>query len=113
MRTYSFLSVLLLLAGCGGGESRQPRPRVVYPALDESPPPPIAQRLAREAEEQEVAAEMQVVTLGDSEIARRKRMEAQVRKLREYAAKAAPDDPFALSEEEIREFEEGGCPDLQ
>lgn len=32
----------------------------------------------------------------------------QAADLREYAAKAAPDDPFAMSEEDIRRIEESG-----
>lgn len=35
---------------------------------------------------------------------RREQKEEQVKSLRDYAAKAAPDDPFALTEEEIKEI---------
>ncbi len=43
-------------------------------------------------------------------VQRQLQMEDQVRRLREYAAKADPDDPFALTEKEIEEFAKRGNP---
>jgi len=103
MKTQLICVGLLLLAGCGQNDGRQPSSRIVYPALNESPlppPPPVAntttagQLLAKPADP---PAEVRV----DSEYQKEGDKLDLVKRLREYAAKAAPGDPFALTEKEI------------
>jgi len=47
---------------------------------------------------------------GASEMDTFQQMTEQVRRMREYAGMAAPNDPFALTEEQIKEFQQQGSP---
>jgi len=110
-------AVLGLLVGCapdGGPE----RPRGSgYPALDESPPPPpppvdesVDTGDAREPSAPAPETPPEVV-VDDRLLWQVTRDQAD--DLRKYAAEAAPDDPFALSEEEIRALERDDAPLVQ
>jgi len=103
MKTFCFCLSLLLLAGCGERDVRQSKSRGVYPALDESPPPPLLPDSGSSGQPEAVpepkAPSAEVVE--DGWVPRQFRKEEQLKRLREYAAKAPPDDPFALTEKEI------------
>ena len=99
-----FLALCLLcVAGCGQRQTPPPKPRVVYPALNESPPPPMPPEPDRPAEDREAPVLEAPIgrEVADDLLERQLRKEEQIKGLREYAAKAAPDDPFALSKQEI------------
>lgn len=104
MRTIvsSLLGMMTLLAGCGEGGVRQPKPRDALPALNESPPAVPVSQLSGwpSAQTQDIPAEI----TGDGWVQRQVQMEEQVKSLRAYAAAADPDDPFALSEKRIEAF---------
>jgi hypothetical protein len=53
-----------------------------------------------------------VVDPGDSPSVRRRLVDQQVWQMEKYAREAGPDDPFALSSEEIEEFRQRGDPYL-
>ena len=109
MKTILFSVGMLLLAGCGNDDVAQPTPRVVYPALNESPPPPPPQQpSASETAEQPLAESEGPPSeiTPDSAFQRETEKVEQVKRLREYAAKAAPDAPFAMTEQEIEAFSE-------
>lgn len=55
---------------------------------------------------------MVVVDPDDSPAVRRRRLEEQVWQMEKYAREAGPDDPFALSPEEIEDFRQRGDPYL-
>jgi hypothetical protein len=103
MKTVHYLFGLLLLAGCGGDEARPPT-RHDYPALDESPPPPPPPLDVSAPSEQPSArpSEPPAEVTGDGWVQRQEQKAELVKRLREYSAKAAPDDPFALTEEQIK-----------
>lgn len=89
-----------LLTGCGKGEGHPSGHRVEYPALTESPPPP----LLPEAEFPEPPVEepvAQIPAVENEQMKSHLQKEDQIKGLRKYAAQAALDDPFALTEEEI------------
>lgn len=96
-----FLALCLLcVAGCGQRQTPPPKPRVVYPALNESPPPPMPPDPA--PVEESVVVETPIgQEVVDDLLERQLRKEDQIKGLRDYAAKAAPDDPFALTKQEI------------
>ncbi len=107
MKKVLFSLGMFLLAGCGKDVVRQPLvPRVAYPALNESPPPPPPPLSATDAQAQP-SAEPEgppAVIAGEGWVQRQVQMEDQVKRLREYAAKAGPGDPFALTEKEIEAY---------
>ena len=107
MRTLLFCLGLLLLAGCGKDDAGQPVPRVLYPALNESPPPPAPpMQTASDSSEQPLAkpeAPPSVIT-PDSTFQRETDKLDVLKSLREYAAKAHPGDPFAMTGKEIEAF---------
>ena len=99
-----FLALCLLcVTGCGQRHAPPPKSRLVYPALNESPPPPMPPEPVRSAED--TVAPVLEASVGrevsDDLLERQLQKEEQIKGLREYAAKAAPDDPFALSKQEI------------
>lgn len=92
--------------GCGKSDDRQAEHRVAYPALNESPPPllPALPTLAEESVEE---PGHQVPPSADTEpswMDKHTHKENLIRSLKEQAARAEPDDPFALSKEEIEEL---------
>lgn len=103
MKAAYFMIGMMLLAGCGADDARQAERRVVYPALDESPPP---QAPAADASEQPVAKtdDPPAEIVREGWVQRQVQKAEQVKQLREYAAKAEPDDPFAMTEKEIEAF---------
>ena len=104
MKTLFFCLGMLLLAGCGRDDVGQPTPRVLYPALNESPPPPSP--TVSDTSEQPLAKPAPPpaeITL-ESEYQRETYKVDLLKSLREYAAKARPGDPFALAEKEIEEL---------
>jgi hypothetical protein len=104
MKTVLFCLGMLLLSGCERDDVSQSKPRVYYPALNESPPPPPPP--SSDTSEQPLAepdAPSSEIT-GDSGFQRETEKADQVKRLREYAAKADPGDPFAMTEKEIEAF---------
>ena len=100
MKILILVLCFLCVAGCGQRQVPPPKPRVVYPALNESPPPPMPPDPA--PVEEAVVVETPVGReVPDDLLERQLRKEDQIKGLRDYAAKAAPDDPFALSKQEI------------
>ncbi len=106
MRALVFaLLAVVVLVGCGRRESGarvKASPRIAYPPLDASPPP----RMPGESESAEVSAKTDqndgwIERVEDSWMERQVSIQEQIRGLREYAAQADPDDPFALTEAEI------------
>lgn len=99
---------LLLLAGCGKDAVVQSAaPRLVYPALNESPPPPALSLPPSSA----TAGQPQAEPVGPpAEIKEDSAFQREIDKidlansLQEYAAKARPGDPFALTKREIEEL---------
>lgn len=113
MRTLLFATLLLLpLYGCQREPERASRTRTGYPALDESPPPrcPPAPTVSAGKAEAEAADSMSRAAGPDDFMQRERLQEQQVRSMREYAAQADPDDPFAMSEERIEAFRKEGIP---
>jgi hypothetical protein len=98
---------MLLLAGCGKDNAGQPVPRVTYPALNESPPPPAPPMptVSDSAEQPVVKPEAppSVIT-PDSAFQRETEKLDVLKSLREYAAKAHPGAPFALTEKELEDL---------
>ncbi|NLE42992.1 MAG: hypothetical protein GX615_14365 [Lentisphaerae bacterium] len=95
--------LFLLFAGCDRGEPR--RKTAVYPALDESPPPPMPEEEVVLGEVEDADEEPEsgyaVEETGGGWVDQAARSQEQIQGLRRQAAQAAPDDPFALSEERI------------
>jgi hypothetical protein len=92
---------LLVAIGCGrdgGGVTT-----AVYPALDESPePPPAGDGVPLPSPT--VTQDAPATVADDGWLPRQVQKEEQIRSLRENAAKARKDDPFALTQEEIDAF---------
>ncbi|NLG00610.1 MAG: hypothetical protein GX565_10725 [Lentisphaerae bacterium] len=105
IQPYHLLGLALLLAGCGEGGSPVGA-RNVYPALNESPPPPMP-RIAESPGDPPAAtsAAPRNVVMEDSWMQRHSQKEEMSKSMRDYAARAGPDDPFALSEERIKALE--------
>ncbi len=95
--------LFLLFVGCDRGEPR--RKTAVYPALDESPPPPMPEESmasgGAEASDEASASGYAVEETGGGWVDQAVRSQEQIQGLRRQASQAAPDDPFALSEEAI------------
>lgn len=101
--------VVLLLAGCGKDDVVQPKPRLVYPALNESPPPlPPASDAAVQPQSEPAPPPAEVRE--DSAFQWESDKADLVKSLREYAAQARPGDPFALTEKEIEELSKSENP---
>lgn len=106
MKRVLFCLGLALITGCGGDDGRQAGHRVTYPALNESPPPPLLpeSRFPSPLVEEPVSEDSAVGVVEDSLMQRSVQKEELIQSLREYSAKAEPDDPFALTKEEIDEL---------
>ncbi|MGI5869277.1 MAG: hypothetical protein ACOX9C_07530 [Kiritimatiellia bacterium] len=94
------VSFLFLFAGCGD----EPQSRTAtYPPLDESPPPPMPEETVApdDVEDEEPGSGLTIKATGDGWVDQTARSQGQIQELRRQAAQAAPDDPFALSEEDI------------
>jgi hypothetical protein len=101
-------AALLLLAGCGEGSGPE-GPRAAFPALNESPPPPMVRAAERPVAPSPAAtAAPPTVIVEDAWMQRQLKKEEQLKSLRDYAARAGPDDPFVLSEERIKALEAQG-----
>lgn len=102
-RTHRWAAVAAALAAAGCGFSSGTSAGR-YPALDESPPPPAppAEALVEEVPAAPETAEPPSVIAEDSWSRRQREREELVSGLRKYAAEAGPDDPFALTEEQIQ-----------
>ncbi len=107
MKSVFYFWILVLLLGCGREAPRPRQQRVVYPALNESPPPP-PPPLEEGASPVQPAKteEIPYVITGQRWIELKEEKDDVVKHLRDYSAKAAPDDPFALTEEDIRKLSE-------
>ncbi len=108
MKNMFYFWLLVLLLGCGKEEPRSQQQRVVYPALNESspPPPPPFEGDAAELVQLNKQPEIPCVITGDRWIDLKDEMDVLVKSLRDYSEKADPDDPFAMTEEEIRKLSE-------
>jgi len=102
---FCFLGLLVLLTGCGDSDVHPAEALGVYPALNESPPPPLLPVSDSPGQSSTSQASPPVEVINrDGWEHRQSEMADQVRRLREYAAKAKPGDPFALTEKQIEEF---------
>jgi len=103
MKFLLFCLGLALLSGCGAGDERQTGRRVIYPALNESPPPPMRAdpRFPELPVEKTASQATDIGAVEDSFMQRQVQKEELLKSMRNYAAKAAPGDPFALTKEEI------------
>lgn len=105
--------VLLLAGGCDQGSVRPPARRGhPYPAMNEAPPPappPLPASRKLDEVDPSPSKDPPAVVLDDFQL-RERLMDEQVKTMREYAAQADPDDPFAMSEEEIEAFRKKGDP---
>lgn len=136
MKNFSLIIAAMLLAGCGR-ESTPPataKAQYAYPALNESSLPPappqagssvdIGGNQQQDRVRTKIAANSnQHLPTGPTPIPAEitgsgglqieiDKME-QIKQLRAYAAKAGPDDPFAMTEEEIVEFSKLDNPILE
>jgi len=107
MKNTCYFWMILLLLGCGREAPRPQHQRIVYPALNESPPPP-PPPLEEDAstQPQPNKEEIPYVITGQRWIDLKEEKDDMVKSLRDYSAKADPDDPFALKEEDIRKLSE-------
>ncbi|MDD5704422.1 MAG: hypothetical protein PHR35_00740 [Kiritimatiellae bacterium] len=98
--------LVVLSAGCSRDATRGQTREPGHPELDESPPETVPEDGDDSHGSQPHSSEIPAVTPdNDPMMARRLRRE-QSESLRTYAAEAAPDDPFALTEKEIQELED-------
>ncbi len=119
-RALAFALVLLLAAGCGEDGDRPVAHYAAYPALDESPPPPPPRRRAEDAGTRDAAAGAADEASGGDDVGTPAEPPAVVQavdrvntaelimQLRDHAATAEPDDPFALTEERLKALEKKG-----
>lgn len=115
MRSLWFCLGILLFMGCGKSDVRPSKAYGGYPALNESPPPPLLpeSRFRREIAAAPVSPAPAAAPVsmdaaaeetGDGFMAQTLRKEALLQSMREYAAQAGTNDPFALTEKEIDEL---------
>ena len=106
MKFFLLSLMLLCLIGCGKGEDRQQKHRVVYPALTESPPPPLAShtRSVEESDEERAPHIRSDNVIPESWMDKQLKKETLIKDLKDQAARADPNDPFALTEEVIEEL---------
>lgn len=86
-----------------GGPVASAVSHISVPALSFSPEPWVPLAVPPSPEEARVESD-------PGGFDRHKLMEEQVRRMREYREKFGPDDPFALSEERIQQFQQRGDP---
>ncbi len=110
MKTFCTFLGLLLLAGCGEDTGGLTGRRAVYPALDESPPPPAPASPPGETPAAMKPDTPTVEVVEDSWMQRQLQMAEQIKRMREYAAQASPGDPAAMTEKEIEAFSKRGDP---
>lgn len=103
MKLFLLSLCLLCLLGCGKGEKRQRRQRVVYPALTESPPPPmpVTARLTDEPAEESKPQTPSTPPGEQGWMEKIVKKETLIKSLKDQANQAESGDPFALSEEDI------------
>lgn len=112
------LACVWSLSGCGDLNESGASRRRAYPPLDAAPPPPLVPYVATENTPPMLVKRSGTNTMRtewtpDQELYQKRRiLEEQVASLRAYAARAGADDPFALTEEEIRALEERGESDV-
>lgn len=107
MKNFRLALGLILLAGCGreGTQEGVAKAAYDYPALNVSSPPPAPPRA--EGAVAPIPPEPPAIP---TEISDSSGLQMEVEKLelierlRAYAAQAEPDDPFAMTKEEIDEF---------
>ena len=104
MKTCCYLLGIMLLSGCGEGDVHTPENSRTPPVLSEEQPPPspVSDDDGQPAEVDRDNPPAMITE--DGWVQRQLQMDEQVRSLREYAAKADPDDPFAMTEAEIEAF---------
>jgi hypothetical protein len=93
--------VALAAAGC---RREAPLARPV-PAPEAPPAQPAADAAGQAGQAVFYQSDPPARVAGDGWLERETRKTEQIRSLRDYAAQAAPGDPFALSEERIKELE--------
>jgi len=94
---------LLCLLGCGKNGNRQHKQRIVYPALTESPPPPVPVT-AKSVDEPAEESDFPIPSTAPVEASWMEKVvkkETIIKNLKEQSSLSKPDDPFALSEEDI------------
>jgi len=107
MKTLLCCLLGMLLLGCAREASPTAEKRLIYPALNESPPPP-APPVPKEVSTQPwgITETLPSVITGERWIDDKAQTDDMVNRLRAYSEKADPDDPFALKESEIQKLSE-------
>ncbi len=106
MKIRYFCLGILLCAGCREDPAPRTESRAVDPELIDAPatsPASGTNRVFKTLLKRAVAEPPSEITGGGALQQEMEKMD-QVRRLREYANQADPDDPFALTEKEIEEF---------
>lgn len=116
MKILFLMLAISLLVGCGGESTPASvaKAAYAYPALNESslpPAPPQAKGPDDPIPPEPPAIPMELTDNGGLQMEIEK-MEL-IEHLRAYAAQAGPDDPFAMTEEDIEEFSKLDNPRLQ
>ena len=104
MKPFCLFLGLALVAGCREDAPRQPDPRAARaaPPQAKSLTSPAADASSGQTQEPEAdGAGAPPLITGESWMQRELSKQEHLRLLREYSAKADPDDPFALTEEKI------------
>lgn len=106
MKFFLLSLMLLCLIGCGKGENHQTSRRSTYPALTESPPPllppnPGFSEVSVRKPEPRVLPNNE---MPESWMDKQLKKETLIKDLKDQAARADPNDPFALTEEVIEEL---------
>jgi len=108
VKNCALMACLILLSGCGQESTPPSSTRVgyAYPALNESSLPPAPPRIgAEEAYDSNTHASEPPPAPAEIRASSGLQMELDkqelIKDLRDYATRAAPDDPFALTEAEI------------
>ncbi|MDD2599959.1 MAG: hypothetical protein PHO37_12155 [Kiritimatiellae bacterium] len=117
MKNSVLLISLILLSGCGKKSPPTRAASYAYPALNESSLPPAPPRVGREAFESNTTDSEAPPASVEIRVSSGLQMEFEkqelLKSLRDYAAKADPGDPFALTEAEIEAISKLDDPMLQ